>query len=120
VRAAALSAVCLTCLAAPGTAVAQVYEITAGASSLYDARGGSVRLYGANYQARVDAGYQDRPLFGVHLQGMVHGFLVGVGDENIPFPLPGHVATISILLTLTFGMHPVPAIWMLSGVYYGA
>jgi TctA family transporter len=39
---------------------------------------------------------------------------------NIPFPLPGHVATISILLTLTFGMHPVPAIWMLSGVYYGA
>jgi len=88
VRAAALSALCLTCLAAPGTAVAQVYEITAGASSLYDARGGSVRLYGANYQARIDAGYQDRPLFGGHLQGMVHGFLVGVGDENIPFPLP--------------------------------
>jgi len=30
------------------------------------------------------------------------------------------VATISILLPLTFGMQPVPAILMLSGVYYGA
>ena len=32
----------------------------------------------------------------------------------------GPVATISILLPLTFGMPPVPAILMLSGVYYGA
>jgi len=35
-------------------------------------------------------------------------------------PGMGPVATISILLPLTFGMHPVPAILMLSGVYYGA
>jgi len=27
-------------------------------------------------------------LFGFHFQGIVHGSAVGVGDENIPFPLP--------------------------------
>jgi hypothetical protein len=86
---AALSALCLTWLAAPSTAaLAQTYEITAGASSVYDARGGSVQLFGANYQARVDAGYLDRPLFGFHFQGIVHGLVLGAGDENIPFPLP--------------------------------
>jgi hypothetical protein len=42
------------------------------------------------------------------------GVLVGV------LPGMGPVATISILLPLTFGMQPVPAILMLSGVYYGA
>src|SRR5258708_12792396 len=35
-------------------------------------------------------------------------------------PGMGPVATISILLPLTFGMKPVAAILMLSGVYYGA
>src|SRR5689334_21414868 len=35
-------------------------------------------------------------------------------------PGMGRVATISILLALTFGMKPVAAILMLAGVYYGA
>jgi putative tricarboxylic transport membrane protein len=46
--------------------------------------------------------------------GVLVGNLVGV------LPGMGPVATISILLPLTFGMHPVPAILMLSGVYYGS
>jgi len=46
--------------------------------------------------------------------GVLVGNLVGV------LPGMGPVATISILLPLTFGIHPVPAILMLSGVYYGA
>src|SRR5471030_2702760 len=46
--------------------------------------------------------------------GVLVGNLVGV------LPGMGPVATISILLPLTFGMPPVPAILMLSGVYYGA
>ena len=46
--------------------------------------------------------------------GVLVGNLVGV------LPGMGPVATISILLPLTFGMAPVPAILMLSGVYYGA
>src|SRR5436305_3142022 len=46
--------------------------------------------------------------------GVLIGNMVGV------LPGMGPVATISILLPLTFGMKPVAAILMLSGVYYGA
>jgi TctA family transporter len=46
--------------------------------------------------------------------GVLVGNLVGV------LPGMGPVATISILLPLTFGMKPVAAILMLAGVYYGA
>jgi TctA family transporter len=61
--------------------------------------------------------------FGVALQpnnllwcfvGVLIGNLVGV------LPGMGVLATISILLPLTFGMKPVAAILMLAGVYYGA
>jgi putative tricarboxylic transport membrane protein len=46
--------------------------------------------------------------------GVLVGNLVGV------LPGMGPIATISILLPLTFGMNPVAAILMLAGVYYGA
>jgi len=61
--------------------------------------------------------------FGVALQpsnllwcfvGVLVGNLVGV------LPGLGVMATISILLPLTFGMAPVPALLMLAGIYYGA
>jgi putative tricarboxylic transport membrane protein len=61
--------------------------------------------------------------FGVALEP--HNLLwcfVGVLVGNMVGVLPGMgpVATISILLPLTFGMKPVAAILMLAGVYYGA
>jgi putative tricarboxylic transport membrane protein len=46
--------------------------------------------------------------------GVLIGNLIGV------LPGMGPIATISILLPLTFGMKPVGAILMLAGVYYGA
>ncbi len=46
--------------------------------------------------------------------GVVVGNMVGV------LPGMGPLATISILLPLTFGIHPVGAILMLAGVMYGA
>ncbi|MBV9261073.1 MAG: tripartite tricarboxylate transporter permease [Pseudolabrys sp.] len=46
--------------------------------------------------------------------GILVGNMVGV------LPGMGPLATISILLPLTFGMKPVAAILMLAGVYYGA
>jgi len=46
--------------------------------------------------------------------GVLVGNLIGV------LPGMGPIATISILLPLTFGMKPVGAILMLAGVYYGA
>jgi putative tricarboxylic transport membrane protein len=47
---------------------------------------------------------------------------IGVFVGNMIGVLPGlgPIATISILLPLTFGMKPVAAILMLAGVYYGA
>src|ERR1700690_294214 len=46
--------------------------------------------------------------------GVLVGNMVGV------LPGMGPLATISILLPLTFGMKPVAAILMLAGIYYGA
>jgi hypothetical protein len=80
-------------------AQAQVYELTAGASSLYDARGGSVQLYGASYQARFAAGYVDHAIFGVHFKGFVRGVVLGVGDDSIPFPLPTDLFNSTYLVT---------------------
>ena len=68
------------------------------------------------------------------LGNLVHGFgvalqpqnllwsFVGVLIGNVIGVLPGMgiMATISILLPLTFGMPPVAAILMLAGIYYGA
>src|SRR5215470_2393150 len=61
--------------------------------------------------------------FGVALEP--HNLLwcfVGVLVGNMVGVLPGMgpLATISILLPLTFGMKPVAAILMIAGVYYGA
>jgi TctA family transporter len=61
--------------------------------------------------------------FGVALEphNLLFCFL-GVLIGNIVGVLPGMgvLATISILLPLTFGMKPVAAILMLAGVFYGA
>src|ERR1700754_5210428 len=46
--------------------------------------------------------------------GVLVGNLVGV------LPGMGVMATMSMLLPLTFAMHPVPAILMLAGIYYGS
>jgi putative tricarboxylic transport membrane protein len=73
-------------------------------------------------------------VIGTALQDLYYGFGVALEPHNLMYcflgvlvgnlvgvlPGMGPVATISILLPLTFGMPPVPAILMLSGVYYGA
>ena len=61
--------------------------------------------------------------FGVALQpGNFLWCFVGVLVGNVVGALPGMgvMATISMLLPLTFAMQPVPAILMLAGIYYGA
>jgi len=73
-------------------------------------------------------------MMGETLGNLAHGFsvalqphnllwsFVGVLIGNVIGVLPGMgiMATISILLPLTFGMPPVAAILMLAGIYYGA
>jgi len=53
-----------------------------------------------------------------HLMWSLFGVLVG----NLVGVIPGMgtMSTISVLLPLTFGMQPVPAILMLAGVFYGS
>ncbi|HTK14646.1 MAG TPA: tripartite tricarboxylate transporter permease [Xanthobacteraceae bacterium] len=61
--------------------------------------------------------------FGVALEPHNLWFcFVGVFVGNVVGVLPGMgvLATMSILLPLTFGMHPVAAILMLAGVFYGS
>ena len=68
------------------------------------------------------------------LPNLLHGFSVALQPQNLLWSFAGVVignvvgvlpgmgimATISILLPLTFGMPPVAAILMLAGIYYGA
>ena len=68
------------------------------------------------------------------LPNLLHGFTVALQPQNLfwsfigvlignvigVLPGMGIMATISILLPLTFGMPPVAAILMLAGIYYGA
>ena len=68
-------------------AQAQVYQFSAGTSTLPVARGGSMQVFGSNYQGRFDVGYLDRPTLGVQFQGLFRGRIWGAGDQNIAFGL---------------------------------
>jgi putative tricarboxylic transport membrane protein len=73
-------------------------------------------------------------MIGTSLESLWYGFGVALEPHNLMFcfigvlvgnmvgvlPGMGPLATISILLPLTFGMKPVAAILMLGGVMYGA
>ena len=73
-------------------------------------------------------------MFETSLAGIMHGFTIALAPANLGWcflgvlignivgvlPGLGVMATISILLPLTFAMKPVAAILMLSGIYYGA
>ena len=68
------------------------------------------------------------------LQGLAGGFAVALTPANLLYcflgvvlgtligvlPGIGPVATIGLLIPLTFGMDPVGAIIMLAGIYYGS
>src|SRR5690348_9074820 len=76
----------------------------------------------------------ERPMIETALTDLWYGFGVALEPHNLMWvflgvlvgnmvgvlPGLGPVATISILLPLTFGMKPVAAILMLAGIYYGS
>src|SRR5262252_8901955 len=68
----------------------------------------------------------ERPVITTALTDLYHGFGVALEPHNLMWcflgvlPGMGPLATISILLPLTFGIKPVGAILMLAGVMYGA
>lgn len=68
------------------------------------------------------------------LMGLLYGFSVALQPNNLIWsfvgvlignlvgvlPGMGPISTISILLPLTYAMHPVPAILMMAGIFYGS
>src|SRR5579862_2012201 len=84
--------------------------------------------------ANADIHMEGRPVISTALTDLWYGFGVALEPHNLMFcfigvlvgnmvgvlPGMGPLATISILLPLTFGMKPVAAILMLGGVMYGA
>jgi TctA family transporter len=73
-------------------------------------------------------------MFWTSLAGLAHGFDIALQPHNLFYcfagvmignlvgvlPGMGVLSAVSILLPLTFGMQPVPAILMIAGIFYGA
>src|SRR5260370_4147944 len=69
-------------------AAAQVFEITGGASSLFQAEGGSLHVYGGSYSARFDVGVSGAPRAGFLLEIPIRSLSWGLGDQTFSFSLP--------------------------------
>ncbi|HQT38884.1 MAG TPA: tripartite tricarboxylate transporter permease [Acidocella sp.] len=73
-------------------------------------------------------------MIGQSILGLWHGFGVAIQPENLVWSLigvmvgnligvlpgMGALSAISMLLPLTYAMHPIPAILMLAGIFYGS
>ena len=84
----AASVAALLPLLAARPASAQVFEVQAGASSLYDATGGSVRMHAEGAEAWVGLAGIDPFRFGFGASTRYRGAGLSVGDAVIPFHLP--------------------------------
>ena len=80
-------ALALLALTAPA-ARAQVFEVQAGASSLYDATGGSVRMHAEGAEAWLGLAGVDPLRVGFGASTKVRGAGLSVGDAVVPFGLP--------------------------------
>ena len=69
-------------------AAAQVFELKGGTSTLFNAQGGSVQIYGGKYTSRFSLGFADKTRFGLFLEFPYRHMTWGIGDQNIPFALP--------------------------------
>ena len=76
-------------LAAAGKA--QVFEVQGGASSLYDATGGSLKVYTPNYEGRIGLGLADGWKAGGSLRTERFGHVFLLGDDMIRTELPTDV-----------------------------
>ena len=72
-------------------AAAQVFEVQAGASSLYDAAGGGLKVYTPNYEGRFGLGNAQGWKAGGSLKTQRFGHVVLLGDDVIRTDLPTDV-----------------------------
>jgi hypothetical protein len=73
------------------TGAAQVFEVQGGASSLYDATGGSLKVYTPNYEGRLGLGVADGWKAGGSLKTQRFGHVILLGDDVIRTELPTDV-----------------------------
>jgi len=88
-----LGAVWLACAwgSLAASARAQVFEVQGGASSLYDATGGSLKVYAPNYEGRIGLGVADGWKAGGSLKTQRFGHVLLLGDDVIHTELPTDV-----------------------------
>ena len=80
---------CLAGLMASGKAQAQVFEVSGGNSSLYQAGGGSITVQGSNFNMTIGAGTVDGHLLeGMRSTQTTHRGTWIYGDDRIDFRLP--------------------------------
>jgi len=82
---------CLTLFGGAGRAEAQIFRLQAGASSLYQANGGSFYVRAANYEGWIGFGDLDPFRLGVTVRTRVRAADVTLGDAIVPFHLPTDV-----------------------------
>lgn len=83
-----IAMVCALYFACPHRATAQIFELTGGASSMFNAEGGSVEIHAQDYSGRIDLGYLGRPSLGFAFSRPFKTFDLTAGDQQIPFALP--------------------------------
>ncbi|HEX5422097.1 MAG TPA: carboxypeptidase-like regulatory domain-containing protein [Candidatus Acidoferrales bacterium] len=79
----------LVAWACPLPCAAQVFQLDAGSSTLFEGSGGSLAVRSSDYGARIDFGLlQSHPRFGFEFTAPRWGYDWQAGDQNIPFVLP--------------------------------
>ncbi len=75
-----------------GSAVAQVFKVQGGTSTMLDAQGGSVEFKAPTYDGTIGMGFFDGHFeYGAEARSLYHGYTLLAGDEMIPFVLPTDV-----------------------------
>jgi hypothetical protein len=71
------------------SSMAQVFEVTGGSSSLFDATGGAIAIHATNSEMSAGLGsIAGRMRFGGDIKTELGGYDVNLGDNYIPFRLP--------------------------------
>jgi hypothetical protein len=82
------SARALLALLLAGSAVAQVFKVQGGTSTLLNAEGGSVEFKAPNYDGSVGLGFFEGHFeYGAEARRLFHGYTLLAGDDTVPFTL---------------------------------
>jgi hypothetical protein len=85
-------ALILPALLLAGSAVAQVFKVQGGTSTLLNAEGGSVEFKAPNYDGNVGLGFFDGHFeYGAEARRIFRGYTLLAGDDMVPFTLPTDV-----------------------------